>query len=168
MPSNQISSSCINLISCLSEHSLSFILLCWLLILLCLVTFNWWIHVIWFLFNWLLHASSLHHLLLLLLLLHFHLLIHLKINVLLRNILHTVTTRSGSTAALKDTSLILTSRHFGNLPFILKMWAPIIIKLLFLQNCLLVKQTFCECVIFLFNSFGFSFSHTHIQTCWTL
>lgn len=45
---------------------------------------------------------------------------------------------------------------------------PIIIQILFGQHSLFIEETLGECVVFLLDSFRFSFSNSHIQTGWAL
>ena len=47
------------------------------------------------------------------------------------------------------------------------MRRPVLVQFLFLQHGLLIKQSFGECMIFLLNSFRFSFSNAHVHTRWT-
>ena len=122
------------------------------------------------LLNWLLFLNHLHlvvlfvtcrhHLLFLLLLVNESW--HCWVEMLLGVGLHWVEL----TACIRSPSFLLSSRsfHFLNLALIFLMSLEVFVKMLLLQDGLLVEKPLCKGVIFPFNALGFASAHTHIQT----
>jgi len=68
----------------------------------------------------------------------------------------------------KYTWLILLMAHLSYLIFILHMRLPVFIQLFFLKYSLFIEKPFGKGVILFLDSFRFSFSNSHIETCWPL
>ena len=74
----------------------------------------------------------------------------------------TVATSGTGTWLLSPTKLAL-SRHLSDLPFVLQVSLPILIKVLLLDNGALIKQTFRESMVLTLNPLRFSLPHAQVQ-----
>lgn len=54
--------------------------------------------------------------------------------------------------------------HLLNCPFVLQVLHVVLVKVLFVDDCLSVEKTFGECVVLSFNPFGLLLANDEIQT----
>ena len=73
-----------------------------------------------------------------------------------------------SHAVCHNYSCLWWHSHFLDLLLVLHMIPVVSVKMLFVQNSLLVKQPFGESMVFFLNSFSFTFASNHIQAGWPL